>query len=130
MTKRYDTFTVHRPGYWLALIPLTAFGQALDGIKSDDMFLLMAVVTALGMLIITAARCRDAGLNGWWCLASVIPLTSIYFGCLRPDTHPKKLRAIEKLRVNESDLLDLPNHDAPKAPEDEHSLIDIPNSKE
>ncbi|KKK85545.1 hypothetical protein LCGC14_2772230, partial [marine sediment metagenome] len=55
-------------------------------------------------IALTVARCRDAGLNGWWCLVILVPILNsfvwIYFGCIRNDDHPKKLRAFEKLRVH------------------------------
>ncbi len=140
MTKRYNTFTMTRPGYWGLWIGLYVLQQIMAvGVETIPSYANIAwyygyalgfFATCIAGLVIIAARCRDAGLNGWWCLAGIIPFAMIYFGCIRPDDHPKKIRAIEKLRVNESDLLDLPDHDAPKAPEDEHSLIDIPNSKE
>ncbi len=95
--KRYDDFIVGRLGYWIWLITVGTLGYLLSEIPNATE---IAVVLAIIQLTFTAARCRDAGLNGWWCLTTVIPLVAIYFGCIRNDDHPKKLRAIEKLRVH------------------------------
>ena len=139
LKKRYNTFTIGRPGYWGLLLLIALINIAIDATARGDLYIDEAEAVAyfwlgfallVALFTLSAARCRDAGLNGWWSLVIIIPLVSIYYGCIRPDDHPKKLRAFEKLRVNESDLLDLPTLDAPKAPEDGHTLIDIPNSKE
>ncbi len=126
--KRYSTFTADRPEYWALLLVLYVLQAGLGALMlaQGDGWGLLGIVIIAAYLTLIAARCRDAGLNGWWCLAAVIPLAMLYFGCIRPDNHPKKLRAFEKLRVNEPNALDLP---APKARKKEHELIDIPHSK-
>ncbi len=101
--KRYDDFTVHRGGYWAGMLTLI-FINALIGAATEHNIhaeLFYTGVASFFQLVLTAARARDAGLNGWWCLVSVIPFAFLYFGCIRPDEHPKKLRAIEKLRVHD-----------------------------
>jgi len=110
--KRYNTFTALRWEYWAVLLSCGGASSALEAgtINTTEPGTLMIAALmhfALGaaMFTVTAARCRDAGLNGWWCLASMVPFVSVYFGCIRSDDHPKKLRAIEKLRVNEEKLI-------------------------
>lgn len=134
--KRYKEFTIGRPGYWGLLILIALANSVSDATMASDLYvndseaigyMMLGCALLAALFTLTAARCRDAGLNGWWCLVIIIPLVSVYYGCIRPDDHPKKLRAFEKLRVNEPNALDLP---APKAPEDGHTLIDIPTRKE
>jgi len=115
ITKRYNTFTALRWEYWVVLILLIGFSDMIDatigpdivGLTSNQYLLgaLLQFAMLSGMLAVTAARCRDAGLNGWWTLASFIPLATIYFGCIRNDDHPKKTRAFEKLRANDKGAL-------------------------
>ncbi|KKM83819.1 hypothetical protein LCGC14_1305540 [marine sediment metagenome] len=126
--KRYNNFIVGRPGYWAMMLALAFATLIIDPATADSSDVTEVAVFVLGLLVIaqfviTASRCRDAGLNGWWCLTIIIPFVMIYFGCIRPDDHPRKLHAFEKLRVNQPNTLD-----APKAREDGHTLIDIPHS--
>jgi len=110
--KRYSTFTAPRWEYWLIILVMAGCSNALEVgtmYTTDANTLMLAALTQFAMvgimLAVTAARCRDAGLNGWWALASFIPLVTVYFGCIRNDDHPKKLRAFEKLRANDKGAL-------------------------
>ena len=105
--KRYDDFTVGRPGYWAMMLVLTLVTMLVDSATTGSYELSTFILggLAIAQLVATAARCRDAGLNGWWCLTVIIPFVLIYFGCIRPDDHPKKLRAFEKLRVHKGDCV-------------------------
>jgi uncharacterized membrane protein YhaH (DUF805 family) len=44
------------------------------------------------MLAVTASRCRDAGINPWWTVATIIPyvgfVTVIVLGCLKTHDFP------------------------------------------
>ncbi|KKM94652.1 hypothetical protein LCGC14_1196240 [marine sediment metagenome] len=106
-TKRYNKHTIRRGGYWIWLIALSTINWLLSEIPSNIHIGVDAFVIVLGIimypfatLIVTSARCRDAGLNGWWCLTAFIPIVYIYFGCIRPDDHPKKMRCMEKVDAN------------------------------
>ena len=110
--KRYNTFTASRGEYWAVLIAVAIANSGLDvslGQYPSDSMLVISGLMYFGLLAVlltvTAARCRDAGLNGWWTVASFIPFAGLYFGCIRNDDHPKKLRAFEKLRANDKGAL-------------------------
>ena len=100
--KRYNNFIVGRPGYWGGLFILVVLTMMAEGPHPYAGEIL--IVLAVSQLILTAARCRDAGLNGWWCLVAAIPLSCLYFGCIRNDDHPKKLRPFEKIKANTNKL--------------------------
>ena len=113
--KRYDEFTCSRLTYWGLWVCIYVLQQIMEvGTETIPVNATAAwfyasalgfAITVVLALLLIAARCRDAGLNGWWCLAGIIPFAMIYFGCMRPDDHPKKLRAFEKLRVHKGDCV-------------------------
>jgi len=107
-TKRYATFTLSRPHFWCAYFGIALIAVLVTITSTAEPASLAGFLALLGCVTIAVvvARIRDAGLNGWWALTLALPfgvgqVAMIYFGCIRPDDHPKKLRAIEKLRTND-----------------------------
>ena len=100
--KRYNTFTITRPQYWAGILSVIALAAFTMSTKATDTDAFLALLGGCSIAL-TVARCRDAGLNGWWCLVILVPILNsfvwIYFGCIRPDDHPKKRNAIEKLEL-------------------------------
>lgn len=94
--KRYNKFIATRTEYWAVLLAVMAMSAwstaaATSNGPSQDLAAVASFAAFGSLWLVTIARCRDAGLNGWWCLAIFIPLGSLYFGCIRNDDHPKKL---------------------------------------
>jgi uncharacterized membrane protein YhaH (DUF805 family) len=91
--------TASRSEYWAVLIigwvlaaVTTIVGTVL--MIADGLFMITGIIVIIlglilliwAMLATTARRCRDAGINPWWTLASILPyigfVVMIVVGCL------------------------------------------------
>jgi uncharacterized membrane protein YhaH (DUF805 family) len=104
--RQYLSWTGHaaRSEYWAVLIigwvlaaVTTIVGTVL--MIADGLFMVTGIIVIIlglilliwAMLATTARRCRDAGINPWWTLASILPyigfVVMIVVGCLSTKSH-------------------------------------------
>ena len=74
---------------FVALAASGPTGEMLGGLG----LLVVAVAYIWGILATCARRCRDAGINPWWTVATLLPyvgyITVIVIGVLRPANQPE-----------------------------------------
>jgi len=75
-----NEFRLKRLPYWLILITLGFLSNTTQSIE----FLVMVMI---GWFVITYARIKDCGYNGWWTLGCILPLFNVVIGFIKskPD---------------------------------------------
>jgi len=76
-------------GYSILLNIIAQVLQAVGAANDATALVLLSIPIALGgMFVLAYQRCKNIGMNPWWCLGMIVPLLNIFVG-LRCTAYPE-----------------------------------------